>query len=43
MKRDRRSVSWGDLFKIETVKDAATCSVIVADHVVNLLKEMANV
>lgn len=28
------------MVKIETVKDAATCSVIVVDHVVNLLREM---
>lgn len=33
-------MSWGDLVKIETVKDAATCSVTVVDHVVNLLREM---
>lgn len=33
-------MSWGDLVKIETVNDAATCSVIVVDHVVNLLEEM---
>lgn len=28
------------MVKIETVKDAATCSVIVVDHVVNPLTEM---
>lgn len=28
------------MVKIETVNDAATCSVIVVDHVVNLLEEM---
>lgn len=38
-KKQRRSVSWWDLVRIETVKDVAICSVTVVDHVVNLLTE----
>lgn len=33
-------MSWWDLVRIETVKDMSICSVIVVDHVVNLLLEM---